>query len=116
VREPYSIVVDSDDGTTTIRLGGEIDVAAARGVRVAVADSILDNPPPRCLVIDLRDTTFLGSTGINALVLARSAAGFVRATLRVTPGPANVMRVIELCGLQHVLNVRQEPEPLISTG
>jgi anti-anti-sigma factor len=114
--EPYSIRVDSHDGTTTIRLGGEIDLAAGRTVRTAVADSILGDRPDR-LVIDLTETTFLGSTGVSALVLAHHAAHFVGATLEVTPGPPSVMWVVvEISGLERFLNVRRAPEPLMPTG
>jgi stage II sporulation protein AA (anti-sigma F factor antagonist) len=114
--EPYSVRVDSHDGTTTIRLGGEIDLVAGRSVRNAVADSILGDRPDR-LVIDLTDTTFLGSTGVNALVLAHHAAHFVGAVLEVTPGPPNVMWVVlEISGLERFLNVRPAPQTLMSTG
>jgi anti-anti-sigma factor len=113
--ESYSIRVDSRDGTTTIRLTGEIDIAAGRDVRAAIADSILGDPLDR-LVIDLTDTTFLDSTGINALVLARHAARFAAAVLEVTAGPPSVMRVLELSGLQRFLNVRPALERLPSAG
>ena len=112
--EPYSIRVDSHGGMTTISLGGEIDVAAGRSVRAAVADSILVDPRPDRLVIDLTDTTFMDSTGLNALVLARHAARFVGAVLEVTSGPPTVMRVLEISGLQRFLNVRSPPPSLIS--
>jgi anti-anti-sigma factor len=114
--QPYSIRVDSKDGTTTIRLGGEIDLVAGRNVRAAVADSILGDRPDR-LVIDLTDTTFLGSAGVNALVLAHHAAHFVGAALEVTPGPPSVMWVVlEISGLERFLNVSRPPQSLMPTG
>jgi anti-anti-sigma factor len=74
--------VDGHYGTTTIRLGGEIDVAAGPDVRAAVADSILGDRPHR-LVIDLTVTTFTDSTGVNALELARRAAEAVSPVVEV---------------------------------
>jgi anti-anti-sigma factor len=113
--ELYSIHVDSHDGTTTIRLRGEIDLAADRELRAVVSDSILSRPPPDRLEIDLVETTFLGSTGLNALVLAHHATGFVGAVLHVTSAAPNVMRVLQLSGLRF-LNLGPAPRPLISAG
>ena|SRR5260221_3372101 len=104
--DPFLVRVDSYDGTTTVRLRGDIDIAAGRVVRAAIADSVLDKTPPSRLVIDLTEATFLGSAGLNALVLARYAAGFVDAVLEVTSGPPNVMRVVELSELERFLNIR----------
>jgi anti-anti-sigma factor len=114
--EAYSVRVDSGHRTTTIHLGGEIDIAAGPDIRAAVADAILDKPSPARLVVDLTDTTFLGSTGLGALVLGHHAARFVGAVLEVASGPPNVMRVIERSGLERFLNVRRAPEPLVATG
>ena len=92
--KPYSVQVKRHDGTTTIRLGGEIDAAAGPDVRAAVADSILDRPDR--LVIDLTDLTFLDSTGFHALHYARDATEAVRAALEIIVGPKTPMRVLEV--------------------
>lgn len=95
--EAYSVRVESHDGATTIVLDGEIDLVAGPAVRAAVADAVLRFPPKR-LVIDLTGTTFMDSTGVNALVLARHVARMVGASIEVMPSPA-VARILEVFGL-----------------
>ena len=95
--KPYSVRVDSHDGTTTIRLAGEIDAAAGPDVRAAVAGIILGEPPTR-LVFDLTDTTFADSTAMNALVLAHHAALMVGASIEVRSNP-RVDRMLEISGV-----------------
>src|SRR5260221_282493 len=96
--KPYAIRVDSYARTTTIRLRGGIDFAAGPDVRAAIAASILADPPDR-LVIDLTAVTFIDADGVDALSLARHAAGFVRARLEVTPSAAIGSRILEMSEL-----------------
>jgi anti-anti-sigma factor len=96
--KPYAIRVDSYAGTTTIRIRGDIDSAAGRDLRAAIADSILADPPDR-LVIDLTAVTFIDADGVDALSLARHAAGFVRARLEITPSAATRSRILEMSEL-----------------
>jgi anti-anti-sigma factor len=109
--KPYAIRVDSYAGTTTIRLRGDIDSAASRDVRAAIADSILADPPDR-LVIDLTAVTFIDTDGVDALSLARHAAAFIRARLEITPSAATGNGILELSEL-HPYVAR---EPLRSVG
>ena len=95
--KPYSVRVERQDGTTTIHLGGEIDLSAGPDVRTAVAEVVLGDPPTR-LVFDLTDTTFADSTAMNALVLAHHAASLVGASIEVTSNPA-VDRLLEVSGV-----------------
>jgi len=96
--KPYSVWVSRRDGTTTISLTGEIDMAAGPEVRAVVTDSILGDRPLR-LVLDLVGTTFIDSAGANALVLARNAARLVGAELEVAPPAPHLNRVLELAGV-----------------
>jgi anti-sigma B factor antagonist len=97
--EHCSIRTKKDDGTMTIRLGGEIDVASRRDLLSVVADSVFGDRPER-VVIDLTDTTFVDSSGIALLSLACHAADSVGADYEVTAGPRTVTRVLELSGVR----------------
>ncbi|MEY2452807.1 MAG: hypothetical protein QOD92_2381 [Acidimicrobiaceae bacterium] len=97
--EQCSIRTNNDDGTTTIRLGGEIDVASRRDLLSVVADSVFGERPER-VVIDLTDTTFVDSSGIELLSLACHAADSVGADYEVTAGPRTATRVLELSGVR----------------
>ena len=99
--EPYSVRVECDGGTTTIRLAGEIDLSAGPDMRAAVAGLVLGVPPTR-VVLDLTDTTFVDSSGIKALLYARDAAARVGASMEVTSNPT-VDRVLEVSGVAALL-------------
>jgi anti-anti-sigma factor len=72
--ERFDIQVNSQAGTTTLCLSGQIDINAGRAVRGAVADATF-GCRPQTLIVDLTDTTFLDSSAITALILARHLAG-----------------------------------------
>jgi anti-anti-sigma factor len=56
---------------TVLALCGELDIASAPGLERALDE--FGASIPRRLVIDLTDVTFMDSTGLRALLLARSA-------------------------------------------
>ncbi|HEX4817411.1 MAG TPA: ATP-binding protein [Nonomuraea sp.] len=58
------------DGTTTLRLAGELDEHAAPEVAAAVHD-LLEAVPPRRLVLDLAGMTLCDPVGIAAILRAR---------------------------------------------
>lgn len=70
---PLRVWVEADRDRVTIRVAGEIDVATAGSLRRAVNDSI--NAGSDQAVIDLREVTFMDSSGISVLVWAASVAG-----------------------------------------
>jgi anti-sigma B factor antagonist len=93
----YAVRVSHQDRTTTISLTGEIDAAAGPEVRAVVTDSMLRDRPHR-LVLDLVGTTFIDTTGANALALARNAARLVGAELEVRRPAPRIARVLDLAG------------------
>lgn len=97
----WSTQVSNDDGTTTIALTGEIDLVAAPEVRTYVSGALAKNP--RRLAIDLGGVTFLDSTGVQVLVVARQTTRLLNVEFVVTPGPPQVMRTLELAGLFDLL-------------
>jgi anti-anti-sigma factor len=65
----------------------------------------LDLPRRGELVVDLRDVTFMDSTGIRLLLFAREHARRCGASLVIVRGPDEVMRVLELVGLDDQLDI-----------
>jgi anti-anti-sigma factor len=55
--------------------------------------------------VDLRDTTFIDSTVINALLIGRASANAANVTMRVRPGPRRVMRTLEVAGVDHLFQL-----------
>jgi anti-sigma B factor antagonist len=84
----------SDDSRElTVRLHGELDVATAPSINEAIELARVDGPSS--LVIDLKDLSFMDSSGIALLVQLANRAESVQVR---NPSP-NVRRVFELTGL-----------------
>lgn len=77
-------------GATVLRLGGDIDLAVREQLRSALADAAQGGVAS--LSIDLRDVTFLDSSGLHELLVARELAADV---VLIAPSPA-VRRVFDL--------------------
>ena len=86
-----------------LRLAGELDVASTD----AAHKRLLSLPLQRGaqLVIDLRDVTFLDSTGIRLILRAREYARRHGAGLVLVRGPEVVMRVLAVIGLDEQLDI-----------
>lgn len=72
-------------------------------LRRAVVDRVL--PPPRVLVIDLRSVTFLGASGLAALVDIRDAAALTATSVRLVCNTPVVTRPLEILGLREVFGI-----------
>ena len=95
--------VDTQGSTATITLTGEIDVNVAGELITAVSRALESGP--EVVVVDLSGATFLDSAGVGALVmLNNSALGAGVASVRLKPGPPNVMRVLEMVGLDDLFH------------
>lgn len=93
--------VHTDADVVTIALTGEIDLVAAPEVRTYVSGALAGSP--RRLVIDLSSVTFIDSTGVQALVVAKQTTRLLKVELVIVPGPPQVMRILELAGLEDLL-------------
>lgn len=94
--------VDERNGVTLLALCGELDLAAAPELENTIAH--LNGSSHKAALIDLRDLSFIDSSGVRALVFAlgnlRSSAGRVN----VVAASDSVKRVFELLGLDGILN------------
>jgi anti-anti-sigma factor len=81
-----------------LALRGELDIATVR-----VLEDELHAVWSRDVIrveIDLRGLTFIGSSGIAALLEANSRARDNRCTLTLVRGPASVQRIFEITGIE----------------
>ena len=86
------IATDASPERLLLSLSGELDIASAPLLERAV--EAVDRP----LVINLAEVTFMDSTGLRALLLARQQAQSGGQELSLRPGPRQVQRVFELSG------------------
>src|SRR5919107_2754487 len=80
------------EGTARLELHGELDIATAATLGEAV-DRALDDGC-REVVLDLGGTTFMDSTGLNALIRAARTVDARRGRMAVLSPPGSEARVV----------------------
>jgi anti-sigma B factor antagonist len=88
------ITVSEREGTVVVAFAGDIDLAVGDRVASALAGAIDDGRDP--VVADLRECTFLGSTGVRLLLQAGAAAAERGTTLSLLIGDSPARRTISL--------------------
>lgn len=89
--------VESPGGICVVRVGGEVDIATAPQLQ-AVFDEVLEASPDSVLV-ELDDVTFLDSSGIRALVIAKRRLSEVGASFVIDGMSEAVKHVLEIAGM-----------------
>jgi anti-sigma B factor antagonist len=95
------------DGEHTLVLRGELDLNSASSLSATVR-SICTEPGTSALVLDLSRLTFMDSTGIHVLLLAKQLCAEHRAEFFVIPGESQVSRILQITGLLGQLPIRVE--------
>jgi anti-sigma B factor antagonist len=91
------------DGEVRLALAGELDLATVDQLHQHVKQELAEEPRPHRLVIDLAEITFCDSTGVGALLDARSA-GARHDTQLVVVNPIGMTRtVLTVTGVLSVL-------------
>src|SRR5947209_7457457 len=102
----FSARAERRDGAAVVVLGGELDLAA-----VDALHAVLARPEAQgdTLVFDLRDVTFIDSSGLSVIVAShqrqRSSQGRFAV---VVASPSAVQRLFELCGLTDTLTISND--------
>ena len=91
------------DAVTVVTLPGEVDMVSIAAVRDDLFSSL--NRGSVHLVVDARATTFLDSTGINALVRVRERAERMGGSVHLVTESPPVQRVLALTQLDRVVAV-----------
>lgn len=99
-----------DDGWTSISVEGEIDIATAEQLQESI-DEVLGESN-RHLVVDLRATAFMDSTGLRTLVMADRRFKDAQRSFAIVVQGGPVSRLIELSGLRSALTVLDSLEDL----
>ena len=94
---------DSLRSQIVLPLAGDLDFATANDAFKQLLG--LELRPRSRLVLDLSEVTFMDSTGIRLILQASERARVHGAGFVVVRPPANVMRVLELVGLDEQLEL-----------
>lgn len=105
----FELVVDSGDGRVTFTPRGELDLATAPELEDKVLTAVRAAEQP--VVLDLRQLTFMDSTGVRTIVAAHQISEETGCELRVVrpPRESPVSRVIEISGIDEALGLVDEP-------
>jgi anti-anti-sigma factor len=115
-REPYTsampqefeVDVDSGSGRATVRVSGEFDLAATEAVENALLS--VENGANSEIVLDLREVTFLDSTGLRTITSADHRARGSGRVLKVVRGPEQVQKLLYVTGMDKILPLVDDPD------
>ncbi|GIE35241.1 hypothetical protein Ait01nite_082860 [Actinoplanes italicus] len=88
----------AEDGTVTVTVTGEVDFSNSEEVARGIHDAVTDWSPPD-VEVDLRDATFIDSTGLGALIEGYRSATAAGVGFRVVNPSDTFRRVLTVTGL-----------------
>lgn len=101
---PLRMTVQPDsNGTCTLQVAGEIDLATSPLLRSRVMEQL--EHAPRVLVLDLQRVSFLGSSGLAVLIEIRTEALRRDVGLRLITTSQAVLRALTATGLIELFDV-----------
>jgi anti-anti-sigma factor len=103
----FSISSVVENGTTSLRLEGELDLASAPRMEQSLA--AIEEQQPARLVVDLGRLAFIDSTGLRLLIQANARARERGGELVLRPGDASIQKVFEMTGALDVLQFEEAP-------
>ncbi len=99
---PFTARIEPDRSATTIALSGELDMASAPILEEQLARAESDGAT--AILIDLRELTFINSTGLHVFLAARNRAETNGRQLLLIRAIAPVRRMFELTGQSFLLD------------
>ena len=101
-RESLRVVADGRNGITRLALSGELDMATVDVLTNALLNSERDGAS--AIMLDLRDLTFMDSTGLHAFLRARARSQGNGHSLLFVGASRPVRTVFEIAGVESVLD------------
>jgi anti-sigma B factor antagonist len=98
----FRVTIDEDEGHVVVSIVGDLDAHRADALDGAIDDALAEE---RSLVINLRDTTFIGSVGIAGIVRAHRRLSPSGSSVRVIPGRPIHRRIFEVTGLDEIIEI-----------
>ncbi len=103
----FDISVDRNGASTRIAPAGELDIATTPALEQAITEATSE--PGTHLVLDLRELTFMDSTGLRTLAQTSARAEQDGFTLAIWRGSRQIERVLEISGLGALLPLEDAP-------
>ena len=112
--EGLRVDIAPDHERVTVRAVGEIDLASVPQLEQPLVE-LLDSGFGQ-IVLDLRDVTFMDSSGVRVLITAHQLAQDRGANLSIVVGTSRVRRTLELSGAIDYLGVSSSAPPIAATS
>lgn len=106
--------IDRDGQLHTVALRGEIDLSTAGTVESALTAAMTD-AGDATLVVDLRELTFMDSSGLHALCNLREQALHDSNRLVLVRGPRQINRLFELTATDSLFEFVDDPASGVSS-
>ena len=103
----FGIQVIHNGAATRIAPSGELDIATTPALEQAINEATAE--PGAALVLDLRDLTFMDSTGLRTLAQTNARAEEEGFELSIWRGSRQIERVLEISGLGALLPLEDPP-------
>ena len=104
---PFDLHVVREDGRMHVVPRGELDIFTAPQLEQVIREATSE--PVSELVLDLRELTFMDSTGLRTLAQANQRTQQAGTTLSIWRGPHQIERVLEISGLGPLLPLADAP-------
>jgi anti-sigma B factor antagonist len=99
----FSVAQQSVGGYPVVAVRGEIDVYSAPALKDAL--TALLTPETSAVVVDLTEVGFLDSTGLGALVAARTSATDADVRLPIVSDRDRILKLFRITGLDGVFEI-----------
>jgi anti-anti-sigma factor len=100
----FDVVTTTDEGAAVVvTVHGEVDISTHEQLATALERAA--TPPARQIVVDLRDVSFLDSTGIRTLLIGWRQAEAQGMSLALRKPKPAVLKVLRITGVDQVLTI-----------
>ena len=100
---PFSIAIEERDGAVHVALSGELDISTAQQLEDDLKR--VEAARPELIVLDLRDLSFMDSTGLRLLILADQRAKEEGRRFAIGRGNEMIQRVLHITRLDERLDI-----------
>jgi anti-sigma B factor antagonist len=100
--DSLDITVDRDEERALVRLKGRVGLDSSPALRDRLL-AILQGQPPKTIIVDLAEISFIDAAGIATLLEALKIARHRQSTLCLRGLHGRMVRLFEVTGLQAVL-------------
>lgn len=101
----FSARVVDDSGQIVVAVSGEIDLSTGEELWQAIQEATTRS---RRLVIDLRETTFIDSSGLAVLVRAHQHLGQIREAVVLRAPNPSARKVLDISGVDRLLTIEDD--------